>query len=102
MYLVWGGCTWSQGCLPGNVCPRGGGGQVFPGGGVPVVLTHAYENITLPQTSFAGSNKLLTAMLKVQYNKHSFAMRKFFCSSVVGIRIHKAGSLPPANEAAGG
>ena len=41
-----GGCT----CL----VPRGAPGQVLP----PVDrMTHAYENITLPQTSFAGGKK---------------------------------------------
>ena len=72
VYLVPGGCTWSGGCtlsqggVPG---PRGvylvPGGVPGPGGHLPrysplwtEFLTHAYENITLPQTSFAGGNKV--------------------------------------------
>ena len=61
-------CTWSQ----GGVCSKGGvcswwGGVCFRGGctcpGTPPLwtkfLTHAYENITLPQSSFVGGNNRL-------------------------------------------
>ena len=58
--LPGGGAAWSGGCT----CSRGGctclvrggvPGQVPP----PPVdrMTHAFENITLPQTSFVGGNK---------------------------------------------
>ena len=44
------GCTWSQGGVPG---PGGVPAQVLP----PVNrMTDRCKNITLPQTSFAGSN----------------------------------------------
>ena len=49
-----GGCTWSRGCT------WSGGVYLVPGVYLvrysPPVdrMTHAYENITLPQTSFAG------------------------------------------------
>ena len=77
--LVWGvylpcprGCTWSGGCtclvLGGTCLVPGGGGVGVPAWsrGVYLVrylpppvdrMTHAYENITLPQTSFEGGNK---------------------------------------------
>ena len=42
-----GGYTWSGGCVPGQVLPPW-----------TEFLTHASQNITLPQTSFAGGNKL--------------------------------------------
>ena len=57
----WGGCTWSEGVVPGGYLIRGGTCLVW--GGVYLVrysppwtefLTHASENITLPETSFAG------------------------------------------------
>ena len=72
-----GGCTCPRGCAcPGGVPAQGGtcpGGCTCPGGylpkaGVPArgvpsglppwteFLTHASENITLPQTSFVGGN----------------------------------------------
>ena len=75
-----GGCTWSQGVYlvlggvpgPGGTWSQGVGVDLVPEGvylvpgvgGVPAqvpplwteFLTHAYENITLPQTSFAGGN----------------------------------------------
>ena len=71
-----GGCTWSHGgtCLVPGGCTclvRGGvpawsggctclvlGGCTWSGTPPPTVdrMTHAYENITLPQTSFAGGN----------------------------------------------
>ena len=81
VYLVWGvsalgGCLLPGGSAHGGVCSRGG---MLPGvcsrgcllRGVYLVwgdtgihlppwtefLTHASENITLPQTSFAGGNK---------------------------------------------
>ena len=81
VYLVtWGVLSPRRGYLvPGGCLPRGGlqegilgpGGVlshrvgVCPGGYLPryppplrtEFLTHAYENITLPQTSFAGGNK---------------------------------------------
>ena len=59
------GCTWSQGSVPG----LGVWGYLVPGVylvlGVYLVryyppvdrMTHTYENITLPQTSFAGGNE---------------------------------------------
>ena len=57
-----GGCTCPRGYLPRGVVPSGGvstQGGTCPG--TPPLctelLTHATENITLPQTSFAGSNK---------------------------------------------
>ena len=54
-----GGCTWSQEGVPawsGGVYLPGPGG--VPGQVLPPVdrMTHTYENITLPQTSFAGGN----------------------------------------------
>ena len=63
-----GGIVCPGGCLPrGRACLPGGGAQgVSAWGGVSQThtsllctefLTHAYENITLPQTSFAGGNK---------------------------------------------
>ena len=81
--LLQGG-VWSGGCLvPGGVCSREGvcsGGCVWSEGGLsqcmlgyhtspapdtPPLLTefliHAYENITLPQTSFAGGNNVIVA-----------------------------------------
>ena len=58
VYLVLGGvpglggvCSWGMYLVPGGVP-----GQVLP----PLwteFLTHAAENITLPETSFAGGNK---------------------------------------------
>ena len=64
--LVPGGCTclvrggvpaWSgEVYLPG----LGGGGCTWSGISPPVDrMTHAYENITLPQTSFAGGNNII-------------------------------------------
>ena len=55
VFLVTGGVLSHRGGVPGpgGVCSRGGvPGQVLP----PPVdrMTHAYENITLPQTLFAG------------------------------------------------
>ena len=50
VYLPWGAC------LPGGMSAGG----MYARGGMSArgeFLTHAYENITLPQTSFAGSNK---------------------------------------------
>ena len=81
--LVLGGCTWSGGwCLvQGGVCSGGGawsqGGAPGPGGvclvwggctwsGTPPLvdrMTHASENITLPQTSFAGGNNTMPPIL---------------------------------------
>ena len=74
--LLQGGCTWSQGVSApggctwswGGVCSREGvpgpggctwsqGGGTWSGTTSPLwteFLTHASENITLPQTSFAG------------------------------------------------
>ena len=79
-----GGCTWSGGvCSWGGVPgprrvsgPRAGvclllgggvcsGGCLLPGGCqvLPPVnrMTNRYKNITLPQTSFAGSNKVISS-----------------------------------------
>ena len=60
-----GGCTWSWGYLPGRGVPAWFGGCTWsregvPGQVLPPVdrMTHAYENITLPQTSFAGGNNI--------------------------------------------
>ena len=69
-----GGCTWSQGVyLPSGGVP-GPGVYLVPGGctcqglacpGTPSLgiefLTHASENNTLPQTSFAGGNNAVSA-----------------------------------------
>ena len=65
------GCTWSRGVYPprGCTCRRvPAQGVHLPRGGVPAqvlhshlwteFLTHACENITLPQTSFAGGNNI--------------------------------------------
>ena len=74
-----GGCTCPEGGVPtrrGCTCPRG----VYlprgvPAGGVPAqvlsplwteFLTHASENITLPQTSFAGGNKSICVALSCE------------------------------------
>ena len=67
VYLVLGGGGVSAwGCLLlGGVCSGGGapgpGGRGSPAQVLPPLwtefLTHAYENITLPQTSFAGGNE---------------------------------------------
>ena len=55
IFLVPGGCTWSGGYLPGP------GGCTWSGTSPPVDrMTHVYENITLPQTSFVGGNKLVS------------------------------------------
>ena len=80
--LLWGGrllqgCVCSRGAclLRGGVCSQGGcllGGCLLPGGYLvrhsPPVdrMTHASENITLSQTSFAGSkNPQHTGISKV-------------------------------------
>ena len=67
-----GGCL-PGGCLPGGACLPGGDmsarGACLPGGCIPDTppppctefLTHAYENITLLQTSFAGGNEIDSA-----------------------------------------
>ena len=52
--LLLGGVSASGGCLLGGVCSRGG--QVRHSSPPVDRMTHASENITLPQTSFAGSN----------------------------------------------
>ena len=63
-YLVWGGVpAWSWGGVPawsrGCTCLVAGG--CTWSGTPPLVdrMTHAYENITLPQTSFAGGKKTI-------------------------------------------
>ena len=61
VYLVPGGVLSPGGCLPRGVSAPGG---LLLGGtwsGTPPVdrMTHASENITLPQTSFAGGNDII-------------------------------------------
>ena len=110
VYLVPGGCTWSQGVylVPGGVAgPRGvylvPGGVPGPGGctwsrGVylprysptPPVdrITDACENITLPQSSFAGgknsfqlswleTNKSMTPVGYIAVALHHFGAIRF-------------------------
>ena len=95
MYLVLGGVLSPRGHLPRGVSAQGEGGVclgggVCPGGRLPQCmlgyhtpgtrhtppwtefLTHASENITLPQTSFAGGNEgrkvnAMTQELDVKY-----------------------------------
>ena len=78
MYLVWGvpghgGCTWPGGCNWSGGVPAPGGylvqGMYLVPGGVPGLggevlpsvnrMTNRFKNITLPQTSFVGSNKII-------------------------------------------
>ena len=94
-----GWCTWSCGgcvCSGGGVCLLGGGGVPGPGGctwsgGVYLVrhspnppvdrMTHASENITLPQTSFAGGNQpsgLHSPTAHCQIGLHSIIWRHEF------------------------
>ena len=59
VYLVWG-CTWSRRYLVWGAVP--GPRWVYLPRCSPLwteLLTHASENITLPQTSFVGGNKQL-------------------------------------------
>ena len=84
MYLVLGVVC------QGGVCP---GGCVCQGGGVcpgtpPLwteFLTHASENITLPQTSFAGGKKIYFILVQDQLQKVNFFVtdtRVFFISKI--------------------
>ena len=54
-FLLPGGgvCSWGV-CAPGVYLAQGVPGQVLP----PCGQTHACKHITLPQTSFAGGNKM--------------------------------------------
>ena len=67
-FLSWWGSLWPGGgrgrshVLVGDVCPGGGGGGLCHRDlHLPPVnrMTHACENITLDQTSFAGGNKII-------------------------------------------
>ena len=55
----WGGGAWSGACLVRGVVSQHALRQTPPPPPWTEFLTHASENITLPQTSFAGGNKVL-------------------------------------------
>ena len=81
-YLSWGGvcsggCTWS-----GGVCSRG---CAWSGTPPPPLwtefLTHASENITLPQTSFAGGNKKV-------FQKDVYCLLALMVTPLMATRCH--------------
>ena len=59
------------GVCPGDVCPGG----CLPGGSatLPCGQTDACENITLPQTSFAGGNNRFLLLIALQYKTQYFS-----------------------------
>ena len=74
-----GGCIWQGGVPAGGACLPGGrvclgGGCTCPG--TPPLwtefLTHAYENITLPQTSFAGGNNVFYQSSEAYFHPNIF------------------------------
>ena len=68
-----GGCTWSGGCLPRYSPPPW-----------TEFLTHASENITLPQTSFAGGNNPMKTCVGIclyaVWTRPRYSVQAFFIS----------------------
>ena len=86
--LAWGVCLAGGSTLPEGVCLARG--SALPEGGIPACteadplwtefLTHATENITLPQTSFAGSHEI-----RPMWGLIDESPKRFFLASVSAV-----------------